>query len=164
MDSTEIKTKTAPEFLKAARQHMEDRAKTYDKPQGERSMEATVKAFFAVTGVEMTTEQGWLFMAILKMVRSQQGHLKLDNYEDGAAYMALAGETASFDRLKSENPVQYESALKNFLVDLPKELLQDMGLTKIRKPYSTDFTVVPTHSLGAQDNLKSHPQDEIKQP
>lgn len=99
MDSIEIKTKTAPEFLNAAMQHMEDRAKTYDKPQGERSMEAIVKAFLAVTGVEMTTEQGWLFMAILKMVRSQQGQLKLDNYEDGAAYMALAGETAAEDRL-----------------------------------------------------------------
>lgn len=98
MDSIEIKTKTAPDFLKAAMQHMEDRAKTYDKPEGERSMEAIVKAFLAVTGVEMTTEQGWLFMAILKMVRSQQGQLKLDNYEDGAAYMALAGETAAVDR------------------------------------------------------------------
>lgn len=98
MDFIDSKNKTAPEFLHAAMQHMQDRAITYDKPQGERSMKATVDAFYAITGVPMTTEQGWLFMATLKMVRSQQGVVKSDNYEDGAAYMALAGETAEVDR------------------------------------------------------------------
>jgi hypothetical protein len=46
----------------------------------------------------MTEEQGWMFMSILKMVRSQQGNFKLDNYEDGAAYFALAAEAAASDR------------------------------------------------------------------
>mgnify|MGYP006055903601 CR=1 FL=1 len=84
----------ASDILKAAAGHMDDRAATYDKPEGERSMLATVAAFEAVTGVQMTEEQGWLFMVMLKAVRSQQGQFKQDNYEDGAAYFALAAESA----------------------------------------------------------------------
>lgn len=61
-------------------------------------MERTVSAFQAITGVTLTVEQGWLFMAVLKAVRSQQGNFKMDSYEDGAAYFALAGEQAEMDR------------------------------------------------------------------
>lgn len=89
---------TAADILNAAMGHMKDRAETYDKPEGERSMGATVDAFAAVTGVFMTEEQGWLFMALLKAVRSQQGAYRADSYEDGAAYFALAGEAAVRDR------------------------------------------------------------------
>jgi hypothetical protein len=55
----------AQDFLKAGLGHMQDRAATYDKPTGERSMAATVGAFKCVSGVEMTEEQGWLFMGLL---------------------------------------------------------------------------------------------------
>ena len=89
---------SASDILNAAIGHMQDRAATYDKPEGERSMGATVDAFTAVTGVFMTEEQGWLFMALLKAVRSQQGAYRADSYEDGAAYFALAGEAAVRDR------------------------------------------------------------------
>lgn len=91
---------TAHDILKAAAGHMQDRAATYDKPEGERSMGATVEAFRAVTGdgCMNTEERGWLFMALLKAVRSQQGDLRMDSYEDGAAYFALAGESAARDR------------------------------------------------------------------
>lgn len=89
---------TAANILTSALGHMRDRAATYDKPEGERSMGATVDAFLAVTGVSMTEEQGWLFMALLKAVRSQQGAYRADSYEDGAAYFALAGEAAVRDR------------------------------------------------------------------
>ena len=91
-------TSPAANILTAALGHMRDRAATYDKPEGERSMGATVDAFLAVTGVSMTEEQGWLFMALLKAVRSQQGAYRADSYEDGAAYFALAGESAVRDR------------------------------------------------------------------
>ena len=84
----------AQEILESAAGHLKDRASTYDKPEGERSMYATVEAFECVTGVGMTETQGWLFMAILKAVRSQQGGYRADNYEDGAAYFSLAGEAA----------------------------------------------------------------------
>lgn len=51
-------------ILQAAAGHMRDRAATYDKPEGERSMGATVAAFRAVTGISMNEEQGYVFSAI----------------------------------------------------------------------------------------------------
>lgn len=92
----------AHDILSAAQGHMRDRASTYDKPAGERSMAATVKAFQAVTGVYLSEEQGWLFMGLLKMVRSQQGFYRADNYEDLAAYAALQGESAHATRAHDE--------------------------------------------------------------
>jgi len=82
----------ADTILSQAQFEMADRSKTYDKPEGERSMAATTQAFSAITGIHMTEQQGWLFMATLKMVRSQQGQHRPDNFVDGSAYMALAGE------------------------------------------------------------------------
>ena len=91
---------SAIELLEKAAGHLKDRAATYDKPEGERSIGAAVKAFNAITGDGMmnSEERGWLFMAILKMVRSQQGNYKADNYEDLAAYSALMGEAACEER------------------------------------------------------------------
>ena len=86
---------SAQGILEQAASEMRDRAKTYDKPQGERSMAATVSAFSAITGVTMTEQQGWQFMEVLKMVRSNQGEYRADSFIDGAAYAALAGEAAS---------------------------------------------------------------------
>ena len=88
----------ASDCLKSAAQHLSDRASTYDSPDGERSMARTIGTFYALTDVFVTEEQGWMFMALLKMVRSQQGDFKLDNYEDGASYFALAAEAASEER------------------------------------------------------------------
>nr|WP_300312806.1 DUF6378 domain-containing protein [Halomonas sp.] len=93
-DAPEPVVVTAQGILDRAGAHMRDRAATYDKPEGERSMGATVGAFREVTGLELTEEQGWLFMSLLKAVRSQQGGYRADSYEDGAAYFALAGEAA----------------------------------------------------------------------
>ncbi len=95
IDRYDIQPVTAASVLQAGVGHMKDRAATYDKPAGERSMAATVAAFQAVTGVAVTEEQGWLFMVLLKAVRSQSGNFKVDNYEDGAAYFALAAESAA---------------------------------------------------------------------
>ncbi len=88
----------AHEFLEAGLGHMKDRAATYDKPKGERSMSATVDAFRAITGHDLTEEQGWLFMCLLKAVRAQSGSYKSDNYEDLAAYAGLMGESAHAER------------------------------------------------------------------
>jgi hypothetical protein len=87
----------ASDILTAAAKHQQDRAATYDK-DGERSIPSTVDAFNAVTGHCLTHEQGWLFMCLLKLVRSQQGDYKDDNYEDLAAYSAILGEPAAKDR------------------------------------------------------------------
>lgn len=91
---------SAVNILEKAAGHLKDRADTYDRPDGERSIGATVLAFNAITGDGLinSEERGWLFMALLKMVRSQQGNYKADNYEDLAAYSALMGEAACDER------------------------------------------------------------------
>lgn len=88
----------APRFLESAAQHMKDRAEQRDSGTGERSMDKTVAAFNTIYNHELTTEEGWMFMALLKMVRASNGVFVGDDYEDGAAYFALAGETASQER------------------------------------------------------------------
>lgn len=84
---------SAPDLLDAAAGHIRARASTYDKPQGERSMERTVQAFNAITGHDVSESQGWLFMELLKAVRdytTEGGHA--DSQEDRIAYAALAAE------------------------------------------------------------------------
>lgn len=84
---------TAPGILHAAAGHINQRASTYDQPQGERSMAATVAAFNAVTGRDLQESEGWTFMQILKIVRDRTaagGHA--DSQEDNVAYGALAAE------------------------------------------------------------------------
>ena len=82
----------AEQILSKAAGHLADRAVTYDKPEGERSMGRTVELFNLFYGMNLTEDQGWRFMVFLKMVRSTQGNFKLDNFEDSTAYEALAGE------------------------------------------------------------------------
>jgi len=90
-----IRQMKATDFLAQAASEMKDRASTYDKPEGERSMGACVAAFIAVTGIAMSEQQGWQFMELLKMVRSNQGTYRADSFLDGAAYASLAGEAAA---------------------------------------------------------------------
>lgn len=89
-------TNTAPEFLHRAATLMEERGKQYDKPGGERSMGKTVAAFNAITGQDMTEEQGWAFMLVLKQVRffSNRAASHRDSLEDAIAYSALLAESA----------------------------------------------------------------------
>lgn len=84
---------SAPALLDQAAKHMRDRAATYDKPEGERSMGKTVEAFNAVTGRDLRESEGWLLLALLKMVRSEQrAEPHVDSVEDLVAYSALFGE------------------------------------------------------------------------
>ena len=85
-------------ILNAALTAVRNRSIERDRDDGERSMEATVTAFNALFNQSLTTEQGWLFMAVLKIARSAGGNMRLDDYTDGSAYMALAGESAAQDR------------------------------------------------------------------
>jgi hypothetical protein len=82
-------------MLSSARAAIRGRAEQRDQPSGERSMARTVAAFNALTGREVTEEEGWLFMVCLKAARSRGGRFHGDDYVDGAAYFALAGEAAS---------------------------------------------------------------------
>lgn len=86
-------TVSAPAMLQQAAKHMTDRAATYDKPEGERSMAATVAAFNAITGRDLRESEGWMLLAVLKMVRSEQRDTPhQDSAEDLVAYGALYGE------------------------------------------------------------------------
>lgn len=89
----------AGEMLEMAARHLSDRAAERDTDQ-ERSMAACVNAFNAMFGKDLTEEQGWLFMVLLKMSRAKAGRFRQDDYEDGAAYFALAGETAAVERIR----------------------------------------------------------------
>ena len=84
----------ATNILEKAAQHMRDRAATYDKPEGERSMGKTVAAFNAITGRDLTTAEGWLMLAVLKQVRAFHNPAvpHVDSLEDGPAYLALMAE------------------------------------------------------------------------
>lgn len=103
-DGTATLTGSAAGILDAAQRHMRDRAATYDSA-GERSIGKTVRAFNTITGDGLmnTEERGWLFMMLLKAVRAQSGNLRMDSYEDGAAYFALAGEAAHRERSKPQD-------------------------------------------------------------
>jgi len=84
---------TAQQLLNKAASHMQARADTYDKPEGERSMGATVAAFNIIAGRDLTESEGWLFMQTLKDVRDRQRkEPHADSLEDGIAYSALKAE------------------------------------------------------------------------
>lgn len=56
-------------------------------------MARTVMAFNAVTGQDLTEAQGWLMLAILKMVRDNQTQAPhRDSCEDFIAYASLYAE------------------------------------------------------------------------
>jgi hypothetical protein len=83
----------APELLGRAAALMHERGKTYDTPEGERSMAKTVAAFNAITGRDLTEAEGWLFMQQLKQVRLfTRSAYHADSAEDNIAYAALMAE------------------------------------------------------------------------
>ncbi len=84
----------ARDFLELAKSAMQDRAKDRDTTQ-ERSMKATVEAFNALYGTNLTETQGWGFMVLLKLVRGNQGAFRLDDFIDAVAYTALMSECES---------------------------------------------------------------------
>ena len=85
---------TANQLLNKAATLMEQRGQQYDQPQGERSMGKTINAFNAITGKQLTESEGWLLLALLKMVRDNQRELPhQDSIEDLIAYCALYGES-----------------------------------------------------------------------
>lgn len=86
----------APTFLEKALDHIKDRAATYDQPEGERSMGATVEAFNAITGHDLQESEGWLLLQILKDVRLfTRAKFHQDSAEDAVAYAALKAEAKS---------------------------------------------------------------------
>lgn len=100
----------APDILHKAAGHMRDRAATYDKPEGERSMAQTVAIFNLHHGTSLTEAQGWHFMQILKDVRmfTRPGY-HADSGEDGVAYAALKCEAKAAESV----PVQHKATRRS---------------------------------------------------
>lgn len=91
--SPQARFTSAQDILDAAHEAIGASAASRDVDK-ERSMARTVSTFNALTGHKLTEVQGWQFMAVLKLARAQGARLNMDDYIDGAAYMALAGECA----------------------------------------------------------------------
>lgn len=80
---------------------MKDRAKQYDNPKGERSMDKVVEAFNIITGHQLSTSDGYMLMSLLKLVRSQNSSRPdalVDSVKDNIAYGALYAETLVNER------------------------------------------------------------------
>ena len=97
-------TLSADDILSAAARTIAARGVQRDSRTGagqpqERSMAATVAAFNAIEGTQLSERQGWAFMQVLKMVRgattARNGLYNEDDALDGAAYAALGGEAAA---------------------------------------------------------------------
>ena len=98
-------TKTEPHFfLNAAIDNISAKAALRDL-KSERSMLKTINMFNSMTGRDaMSEREGWLFMVLLKIARAQNGErFHEDDYVDAAAYVALAGECASFTETACHN-------------------------------------------------------------
>ena len=92
-DQHQAKPAKAQDLLHRAASLMDERGKQYDQRSGERSMQATVTAFNAIAGYHLTEAEGFLLMAILKMVRDQSRETPhRDSIDDLVAYASLYGE------------------------------------------------------------------------
>lgn len=83
---------SALDFLTKAADAIKARGVEYDQPGGERSMAATVAAFNAITGLELKTSQGWLFLEVLKLVRGERAKDPTDSCVDNIGYGGLWAE------------------------------------------------------------------------
>lgn len=95
LESKDPSVEKASGFLEEAKDQMDARAKLRDTPGGERTAKKIADVFNAITGSNITEEDAWTFLIVLKMVRAQSGKYNRDDYVDMAAYASLAGETAS---------------------------------------------------------------------
>ena len=93
---------TAPQLLKRSAELIEERGKRRDQPNGERTMQRCVSAFNHLFQHQLTVEDGWKFMAVLKLARSHYA-FDIDDLLDGAAYMALANEEAALTQSLIDN-------------------------------------------------------------
>lgn len=82
---------------------MKARAALRDTPQGERVVSTLVEMFNTLTGHELSEADGWKFMLLVKLVRSENGKYHPDDYVDLAAYSSLLGECESKENEDTDN-------------------------------------------------------------
>lgn len=102
----------AQDLLHRAASLMDERGKQYDQHSGERSMLAAVTAFNAIAGYHLTEADGFLLMALLKMVRDQQRETPhRDSIEDLVAYASLYGEARLHGEAQKQKLMQDEAMI-----------------------------------------------------
>lgn len=81
----------AADILVGAAETLVQRGAIRDQ-HAERSMSRIVAAFNSLTGHQLTENEGWIFMATLKLARASGGKPHVDDWLDLAGYAALGGE------------------------------------------------------------------------
>lgn len=113
MTTNQTNPTKAQDLLHRAADLMDERGKQYDKTQGERSMQAAVTAFNAISGYSLTEADGFLLMAILKMVRDQQRETPhRDSIEDLVAYASLYGEARLHGEAQKQKLMHDEAKMR----------------------------------------------------
>lgn len=82
----------ADDILQAGIDALKARAVIRDAPNGERSARVAADIMTAWTGRPWSESDIWMTLIAVKMARSVQGRLCLDDHIDGAAFFALLGE------------------------------------------------------------------------
>ena len=87
----------ANQLLEKARDMLAERGEEYDhEDKKERNMGRAVCAFNALTGYQMTEEEGWLFMLLLKLSRVTDSDFRhFDSLLDAICYSTLMMECAT---------------------------------------------------------------------
>jgi len=91
----DLQCEPADGFLDEASRQMKHRAALRDRENGERTAAQIAKVFNAITGNRITEADAWMFLIVLKIVRSRNGKYNRDDYVDLAAYASLLGECES---------------------------------------------------------------------
>lgn len=85
-------------FLAEAAEQMMARAKLRDTNSGERTAGRIADVFNRITGHRLTEADAWMFLVVMKIIRSRGGSYNRDDYVDLAAYASLLGEHESESR------------------------------------------------------------------
>jgi hypothetical protein len=89
---------SASTLLEKTAEILNSRGQERDKDEGERTIPQLVTVFNALTGHNLSNEDGWIFMLLLKLVRMRGGVHKDDDYLDAIGYSALLAEQAIRNR------------------------------------------------------------------
>lgn len=104
----------ASQILEQGKTILDRRGQEYDKPTGERSMARIVAVFNAHHDTQLTEEQGWHFMQIVKDVRFfTKDSYHHDSMVDGVNYAALRGEC------RANQPKQELSTVTEHPIPMP---------------------------------------------
>lgn len=90
-----------------------DRNKTYGSPY--KNHEDIAKGWEVILGIPVRPDQVAACMAWLKLARTTKKSDHMDNYIDGAVYMAIAGELAA-EEAANKRAVEWASAEKSQVI------------------------------------------------